>query len=181
MIDAVSVRPSQYMECVFAVDRRGLWVSQQTFTVGGPQTYGFEALELPGLSNDDCRPPDATTQRITRLAPLGREWLAVSTTGLDGGGQNVGVLDLRPMWARNDPDTFCTTFAGEACLVSDRIPIEWQIKPCAVCAGGQLLDFAVVPGAPGLPNLEVRCGGSDGGTGGFFIVRRRNASADCTS
>jgi hypothetical protein len=176
LVDAVSVRPQNDLECIFAVDSRGLWSSQRSSGTAG--SWDFEQIELPPFTNDSCGPPGADSLKITGLAPYGRDWMGVSSVRLDGGETQVAVLDLRPLWART-PDTTCTSYNSAPCASDDRIPVGLSFGPCPACPGGRLLDYAIAVDAFGKPSLELRCGSEDGGTSGFFSVSSRAGTASC--
>lgn len=179
VVDALTVRGLDRVECVFAADTRGLWVAQKSYTAA-IDNVAFEAVEVGRLTNDFCAPPTATSQRITGLTSFGREWLGVGSTSLDGGAAFVTLLDLNKMWNQGSLETFCTTFSGGPCEQATRIPIESRMGPCPVCAGGTLLDFAIVAGTGGEPAIEVRCGGPDGSTSGFFTLSPTASASNCS-
>lgn len=179
VVDLASVRPFEGTECIFAVDNRGLWVAQRSLVSAPTSTEDFEEVEvLAAFSNDSCRLPVGDPQRMTGLAPHGREWLGVSSSRIDGGQPSVSVLDLRGLWTRPGQYFKCTTFANNPCSLTDRIPVSNHFGPCPACPGGRLLDFAITLDSLGEPRIEARCGDLAGKTTGFSIISATGSACD---
>jgi hypothetical protein len=177
IVDAVGVRASEVTYCDFTVDGRGLWTRPHNVDPAGGG-YEHIAVQVPPFINDTCYDlPNAQSQRITGLAPLGRDWLGVSSTNFDGGGSFVSVLDLRGLWTGADETVWCHTNLDEC---DDPLPVQIDFGPCAACPQ-RLLDFAITADELGKPLIEARCGAEDGGTTGYFKFSQRPGTASCIS
>ncbi|MCC6332592.1 MAG: hypothetical protein IT380_01235 [Myxococcales bacterium] len=173
VVDMAAVKPAEDLECVFAVDRRGLWVTQRSLRTG-VGSYVFEPVHLPPFDNAACGPAN---QVIAGVESLGANWLLVRTRAGTGGDEQVSVLDLSPLWIEDGDGYYCTSFSGLPCTAGDRIPVQLQYGPCAACPGGVMEDMALVRGVGADPAVEVRCGQADGGPGALYRLSRRSASS----
>lgn len=175
MLDMTALRHSADLECVYAVDKRGLWVSQRG--ANSLPEYEFEAVIAPPFTNASCQ-PDGGGLVITSVAPLGDRWLAVAAA--EGGGPaQVGLLDTSRSTIDHSTSGwsyYCTSNFGDSCQLNDRIPVDLQYGPCTACPGGVLADFAPVSGHTP-PDIEVRCVQPDGGSPSFYRLSPRSGTS----
>lgn len=179
-------RHAPWLECVYVVDERGLWVSQTGGTTPGGvtvQSYYFEPVSLGGFTHSQCV---GQGPKVTSVRTLDDRWLAVTAQEPTGPVQ-VAMLDAaRTLNARGTANSpvYCGTATGAACDLDDRVQIDVAFGPCAACpAGSTFLGMsAVVTSESTTPGLEVVCGqaGSpgavfhlSGGTAGVSTCTRR--------
>lgn len=174
-----SLRHSADLECVFAVDERGLWVSQRGFN--GIDSYDFEQMSIDRFEQTACA--TAPLPRIKSVSSVDSRWLAV-TAATTGGPMQVAMLDA--IRTRTDRSTgsshaFCTSRLGFPCDSNDRIPTDVIYGPCVACpTGSTFQSMATVVTSPSTaPELEVSCGQPNGASS-IFRLSRNGATSDCT-
>ncbi|MER2561520.1 MAG: hypothetical protein ABTQ32_12390 [Myxococcaceae bacterium] len=157
------------LECVLALDEAGVW-ARQFMT---DNSWNFEQVHTPQFGNDTCAPVGL---KVTGLASASPTHVTVRAVPRDGGPTQVAVWSLTPMLTRGTGnfDSYCTSILEQPCTPGDAIPFSVELGPCDACPVGVLEE--VVPIAPNTgttPELEVRCGTSDGGLPTFFRLSRR--------
>lgn len=172
MRDMGSVYTDGGWACVYAADERGLWVAQ--LDGRNDNSWDFDPIDSPQLPNAAC---GNAPMKIDNLQTLGDSWLAYQTHTDAGEGQ-LTVLDTSAM-VLHAGDLHCTSQNGLPCTAADRLPVRVDLGPCTACLGSTLLDYALVNARP-VPELDVRCGQSDGGgVNTFYRLSHRPGSTTC--